>query len=942
MPPGSRAGRAECAQPVTPLTPLPLMLALVTTGGLALLAAYIWRSRATEGGGSFLVMIGAVALWVLCSGLEHSSAVLEDKVRLVKLAWLGVVLVPPSALVVTLHAAGLDRFARGRFLWALAIPAVTFATLALSNERHGWVWSEVRLDHSAGFPDLALGHGPAFWAAVAYHYGLLVLGSVLLWIKYAREWPRNRDEAVLVAIALVVPWLTNLRYLLSEAQAPAIDLTPYAFSVTAVCLSLALWRGHGVLNVVRVGRSQILDEMSDGALVVDARDRLVYANRAARQALDLAPVLAPVPMALALEAHAELLTALTSPHRAAHEITLHHAAGGRRSYDLRLTRLASFEGIPTSRVLVMRDVSESRRAQSALRDSEVLLRQVIDLVPHMIFAKDREGRYLLVNQTMAAARGQSTEEILGRRSLPPDAARRTRFERMLAEDLDVIDTGRPRHHPEVRWPYADGTTRAYQVSKIPFVDPATGEPAMLGIAIDVTERKQTEERMRTLAYHDALTGLPNREHFQSLLEKALATARRRDRRSALLFLDLDRFKQVNDRLGHAHGDALLRIVAQRLGDCVRLSDQIVRPGGEAKASTVSRLGGDEFTILLSEINEPLDAAVVAMRLLGSLAEPIVLGGQELFCTGSVGIAVFPDDADRAETLFHHADQAMYDAKRSGRGRYAFFRRALTEASERRHLLEQGLHQALAQGELALHYQPVRHARTGVLLGAEALLRWNHPALGSVSPEEFLPVAEDTGLIVPIGEWVLATACGQLREWRGAGFADLRLSVNLSGFQLRQTGLLAAVARALAESSTSPGQLELEITESTVLSDDDVAHGILRGLRDLGVGFALDDFGTGYSSLRYLRRFPFDAIKIDPSLVRDVVTDPGDRVLVAGVIEMAHGLGLRVVAEGVETHAQLERLREAGCDAVQGHLLSPPLPAPEFARFLGREKDAPPA
>jgi diguanylate cyclase (GGDEF)-like protein/PAS domain S-box-containing protein len=919
-----------------PVWPLWLLLALFTAAGLCALSAYIWRSRATEAGGSLVALLVAVAAWVIASGVEHALLTLGPKLLLAKLSWIPIVAVPLSTFVVAMHATGRDRWVSRRRLVLLSLPGLAMVGLVFTNEWHGWVWRSVSLDLDAPYPDLILPHGPAFWTAVTYHYALLATGFMALVVRYVREWPRNQEEAVLVSLAVIAPWAVNAHYLLSESQSPSLDLTPYAFSITAICLSLALWRGHGILNVMGIGRSQILDEMSDGALVVDARDRLVYANRAARMALGLDEVLAPTPIAGPLERHPDLLHALDRDRLDSEEISIHHAEGSWHTYDVRITTLQNFQGVPTSRVLVLRDVSESRRAQSALRDSEVLLRKVIDLVPHMVFAKDQQGELLLANKTMAEGAGLPSHEMVGGWAGRASAGGRE-FEKMRAEDLEVIRTGRPVHHAEVPWTAPDGARHTFEVSKIPFTDPGSGEAAMLGIAIDISERKRSEERMRKLAFYDTLTGLPNRQHFRNLLEAALESARRGHRRAALLFLDLDRFKEINDRLGHARGDALLRTVASRLGECVRLSDQIVRPGNDARSSTVSRLGGDEFTILLSEIGEPLDAAVVAMRIIESLAAPIGVDGQDVFTGASIGIAVYPDDASDADALFHHADQAMYDAKRRGRSRYAFFRAELTEASERRHAIEEGLHEALEQGSLALHYQLARHARSGGVVGAEALLRWRHPKLGPIGPREFVAVAEETGSICQIGEWVLRSACRQAQAWREAGLAPIPIAVNLSGYQLRDAGLLPFVAGLLAETDTSPGQLELEIVESTVMSDDDVTRANLRGLKEMGVAFALDDFGTGYSSLRYLRQFPFDCVKIDRAFVLDVVTDPGDRALTRGIIEMAHGLGLRVVAEGVETWSQLEFLRDAGCDAVQGHLIGEPVPADDLAHFLRNDK-----
>lgn len=916
--------------------PFWLQLALFTAAGLCALSAYIWRGRATEGGGSLVVLITAVAAWVLCSGLEHALLDVDAKLWLAKTSWLPIAAVPLATFVVALHATGRgDRLTRGR-LFALALPALAMVGLVFTNESHGWVWKSVTLNLEAPYPDLDLPHGPAFWAWVAFGYGLLGVSFCLLAAHYVRQWPRNREEAVLVSLAVLAPWSANVYYLLNEARTPSLDLTPYAFSISAVCLSLALWRGQGILNVVRVARSQILDEMSDGTLVVDARARLVYANLAARRTLGLAEVLHPVPVARVLASHPDLLHALGRERLASEEVSIHEPEGEWRTFDVRVTTLRAFQGAASSRVLVLRDVTESRRAQSAQRDSEVLLRKVIDLVPHMVFARDERGELLLANETMATNLDVMSEETGGPRvSRQIQRRRAEQFRRMRREDLEVIRTGEPVHRVEVPWVDLDGVEHTYELNKIPFTDPSSGDPALLGIAIDVTQRKRTEEQIRKLAFFDTLTGLPNRQRFRTLLENALGNARRSRGRAALLFLDLDRFKQVNDRHGHALGDALLRIVGERLRECVRFSDQIL--GGDGNESTVSRLGGDEFTILLAEIGEPLDAAVVATRILESLGRSIVVDGQEVQTGASIGIAVYPDDAPDADALFRHADQAMYDAKGRGRSRYAFFRPELTEASERRHAIEEGLRRALQCEELRLHYQLQRHARSGDVVGVEALLRWTHPELGDIAPREAVKVAEDCGLIVPLGEWVLRAACRQFESWREARLAPVPISVNVSGYQLHHPGLLPFLTALLEDSGMSPGMLDLDIVESTLMSDDEATQRNLKKLRAMGVGFTLDDFGTGYSSLSCLREFPFDCVKLDRSFVEDVVSDLTTQALTRGVIDMAHGLGLRVVAEGVETWEQLEFLREAACDALQGHLIGEATPADDLTHFLRSEK-----
>ena len=445
------------------------------------------------------------------------------------------------------------------------------------------------------------------------------------------------------------------------------------------------------------------------------------------------------------------------------------------------------------------------------------------------------------------------------------------------------------------------------------------------------------EKSRALAYYDGLTGLPNRQLFTDRLERALVHARRHDRLVAICFLDLDGFKRVNDTLGHSIGDRLLCQVAQRLMSGVRLSDFVGRLHSDESPVAVSRLGGDEFTFVLREISTSEDAGGVADRVLDALRKPFVVDGHEVTATGSIGIAVFPHNGYDAETLLRNADTAMYWAKDRGRNNRQFYAKSMNDAAKRKLDLEHRIRRALEREEFSLYYQPLRDAVSGALTGAEALLRWEDPELGPVSPTEFIPVAEEAGLIVPLGEWVLRTSCAQSKAWQAAGLRAIRLAVNLSGRQIRQPTFVETVVQVLQGSGLSPGHLELEITESTIMQDDEVTISAFRELDEMGVGLALDDFGTGYSSLSYLRRFPVSRVKIDRSFVNGIPTNQDDAALAAAIIAMAHSLRLSVVAEGVETREQAEFLRESGCDEIQGYLISPAVASEQFTRFLDREK-----
>jgi diguanylate cyclase (GGDEF)-like protein len=456
----------------------------------------------------------------------------------------------------------------------------------------------------------------------------------------------------------------------------------------------------------------------------------------------------------------------------------------------------------------------------------------------------------------------------------------------------------------------------------PLLDDEGRPRGAIGVCLDITERKRVEEQVRSLAYRDSLTGLPNRLLFHDRLSMAVASAHRHQRGVAVLFLDLDRFKVINDSLGHSVGDRLLQEVSERLRGNVREGD------------SVARLGGDEFTVLLQDVSTPSDAARIAEKVLDSLRSPFRLDGHELFITGSAGVSLFPDDGHTAETLIKHADTAMYRAKEQGRDGYQLYRPVMSVAALERLALESGLRRALARNEFVLHYQPILELSGRRLHAVEALLRWRHPELGLLGPDRFLSLAESTGLLLRIGPWVLREACRQVREWQQRGHPDLCLAVNMSARQFLQPGLLGAVAGVLQDTGLKPTDLEIEITETDAMQNAEMLGETLRGLVGLGVRLSIDDFGTGYSSLGYLKRFPIRTLKIDRSFVGDVVTDQDDAAIVSAILAMARTLKLQVVAEGVETAEQLEFLSARGCDRAQGFFLGRPLPQGEMSRALG--------
>jgi diguanylate cyclase (GGDEF)-like protein/PAS domain S-box-containing protein len=554
------------------------------------------------------------------------------------------------------------------------------------------------------------------------------------------------------------------------------------------------------------------------------------------------------------------------------------------------------------------------------------LQRVLDAMPAAVSVVDARGRLVLVNRAYEQLLGIDRSTALGKPLLESHTEEYALQSGVL--DEKVLETGLATAGPAYDTLSAPGGTRWLLTSKAPLSGGSGRASEVLTVALDVTELRAAEATTAAPQQEDALTGLPSGEHFKTRFEHELARARQQHEMLALLHLDLDRFKGINDAFGKEFGTELLREVAARLK--ARLT------GGELLA----RLEGDEFLILQSAIKRPDDAAELTRRLSEAFASPFVIRTREVHISASVGITIAPADGRTVEALLKNAELAMYRAKKSGRDGYRFFAAEMNVAARRAVTLERELRQALAAEQFVVHYQPQVSLASGEVVGVEALVRWNHPYRGLVRPGEFIGLAEDIGLIAPLTAWVLRSACRQQRAWQDKGIAGLQMSVNLSPVQFRERGVELLIERVLAESSLAAGSLDLELTENAVIENSQTAIQSLRYLNHLGVSLSIDDFGTGYSSLSYIKRLPVQRLKIDQSFVQNLEHNLNDEVIVRAIINLGHSLGLRVIAEGVETEGQLARLRAFDCDEVQGHLISHPVSAQQLEQNLLRPRASP--
>ncbi|MBS4097432.1 MAG: EAL domain-containing protein [Sulfuricella sp.] len=564
-----------------------------------------------------------------------------------------------------------------------------------------------------------------------------------------------------------------------------------------------------------------------------------------------------------------------------------------------------------------KNVIQQREIESKNRELQ-LAAKVFDGSIEGILISTADNTIVSVNRAFSEITGYSAEEVLGQNPRLLNSGRQSQvFYRDMWDSLNK--TG---HWQGEIWNRRKNGEIFPQWLTISVLRDEAGEVNhYIALCTDISQRKFDEERIERLAYYDPLTDLPNRVLLQDRLARVLANAQRNHRAAAILMLDLDRFKNINESLGHGVGDAVLQAVAERLRTNVRDAD------------TVARLGGDEYLVVLADIDDAQDVAVVAKKVLDSFAAPISVGDRELGVSLSIGISVYPNDGEDQQTLMKNADSAVYSAKQAGRNTYQFYTRDMNASTLEALMIENALRRALERHELRLYFQPQADMHTGEIIGAEALIRWQHPELGLLAPGAFIPIAEDSGLIIPIGEWVLEEACRHVKEWHDAGFNKLTVAVNMSAVQFRQDNLSSRISAIGRETGVDLGYVELELTESMIMHNAEQMIDTMRAMKTLNLKLSIDDFGTGYSSLSYLKRFPLDKLKIDRSFVNDISDNPADLAISKVIIDLAHNLNLKAIAEGVETEEQLRLLRNNGCDELQGFYFSRPVPAEGFMVML---------
>jgi len=895
------------------------VLAALSSATIALLA---WQRRQVPGALFFSATMLGTTVW--CAGYvgELASLSLSNKMIWARLAYLGIATVPPSWLLFCLFYTGrLQRRSAATILGFYLVPLAT-VLFAMLSTAVPLLWSAASLATGHGGRMLVVEHGLWFWVHTAYSYACLAGGSVVLLASILRHVRPLTSQGFTFVLAVSLPWLMNAVTIFHVIRPGhleplgSLDLTPPTFVASGILVAVGLWRLQ-LLDVfpalVPVARDAVIRELQDGVLVVDRHGRVLNANPAAEELLSRPgqPVVGASLEALVDDASAvhEALADVGAAGRQRLEVILPGSGGRQRHVEIAISSHGP-SGHAGGHVLVLRDITERVATTQALRESGQRLRVLFEQSPIGVMVFDRHLRVTECNERFAHIAKTTHDELIGHDLTADDGSSLLALYRAALGGETSNYNGPHTHGPIGAEVWLQGE-----------VSPLRGDSGETtgGIAVlwDMTDSKRAEELIERLAFHDTVTGLPNRTLFRDRLRQVLAQAARSANQPVVALVDLDRFTAVNEAIGHAAADRLLQAVGERLQASALGED------------TVGRWAGDEFAVLMPGLAGGHDSFAVARHLTECFAKPWLIDGHELWLTASIGLAVYPKDGDDAQGLLKNAETAMHGAKKQGGGRHQFYAPAIDGHVDDRLALTSGLHSALERHEFVVYYQPQVDLATMCTIGCEALVRWNHPERGLVPPGLFIPLAEETGLMEPIGEWVLREACSQGAAWERTYRNGIRVAVNLSARQFQQRGLAEMVADVLAQTGMPPRLLELEVTETAIMADPEAAARTLVEVAATGVSVALDDFGTGYSSLTRLRQLPIDRLKIDRSFVSRLPDDADDCAVVVAVIDLARNLGLQVIAEGVETWQQVSFLRAKGCTEVQGYLLGKPAPAADF-------------
>jgi diguanylate cyclase (GGDEF)-like protein/PAS domain S-box-containing protein len=885
----------------------------------AVLLLAVWvlvRERGAPVGVSLFLVSLSIAVWFLAFSLMYSSKEKQTAFWWARAAYLGVPFIPST-------------------LYSFAV-----TSLRTNARRRGWIWgglaasaifSVCAVETDALIIDLyryRWGFYPKYgWLGVPFMaFFFTMLGSSVY--EYVSENRRrlglHRTPMRILLIAFGVASLGSFDFLAKFG----IPLYPFGYFPVLVFLFIIARtiQQHGWVDLTpSFAAREIISTMSDPLIVCDLEGRIRFVNDST------CTVLGYSERELRGRTIGDLVDVLPAERNQLHHRMLEEGARDREmafwtkagesiELSVSVSMLRDWSQVAVGIVVIGRDIGRRKEAEERLREANQALEALIASSPLAIFTMDPGGCLKLWNPAAERIFGWGEREVLGRQLPIVPEERQDEFRGLMNRVLQ----GDGFTDVEAVRLKKDGSPIDVSISAAPLYDAKGGINGVMAVVADITDRKRTAERLDYLANYDPLTGLPNRTLFSDRLSQALARANRHRQSVAVFYLALDRFKVINDTIGRDFGDLLLKGAAERLKACLREGD------------TVARLGG-EFTLIITDVGQTQDVAKIAQKIIDTLAKPFQLGEHEVFIHASIGISFYPNDGDDPEALLRNADAAMYQAKEQGRNYYRLYSPDMNTKTLDRLALENRLHKALERGEFLVYYQAQVELGTGQIVGMEALIRWKQSDGEVVPPVKFIPAAEETGLIVPIGEWVLRTACAQNKAWQESGLPPVRVGVNLSARQFHQADLIDSVARVLKETGLGPNFLELELTESILMQKEETIIAMVRELNQMGIRLAIDDFGTGYSSLSYLKRFPINKLKIDKSFVRSALIDSNDAIIARTIVGMAHSLRLKAIAEGVETVGQFQFFRSIQCDEIQGNLFSLPLSSEEATKLLAEGK-----